>query len=171
MIFRTVGNRLLHVGDIHSYIKLASSRVDNDVHSGEPPVPSPVLSTGIQYYSLVAVIYYSTLNHFVTQFCCKERWFKYDCMQRSAITTSSTDFNSDWYLGFQHMFMYLSADVYDVAYSPAVQTRPTHRHMWLHCAISTPLSLTGAALQLIINGACCDHNELPAMQQHTRAQQ
>ena len=69
-------------------------------------LPSPVLSSGIQYYySLVAVIY-PTPNDFVTQFRCKGRWFNYDCMQRSDITTFSTEFNNYYrYLGFQHMFV------------------------------------------------------------------
>lgn len=96
---------------------LASSRVDNDDHSGGPPVPSPELVLGIGC-SLVAVTY-SVLTTSSPNFRCRGRWFKYDCMQGSGVTTS-TEFDSDWYLGLQHMFVYLRASM--VSFIPLPET-------------------------------------------------
>lgn len=107
-------------------IFLASSRVNNDDHSGEPPVPSPELSLGIGY-SLVAVIY-SIPNHFVAQFRCRGKLFKYDCMQGSGITTSSTEFDSDWYLGLQHMFVYRRASMVSLIPQPETDVYRSRAH-------------------------------------------
>ncbi|CAM9575353.1 unnamed protein product, partial [Laminaria digitata] len=84
---------------------IASSRVDADDDAGEPPAPSTTLVLGIDY-SLVAVVY-SIPNHFVTQFLCKGRWFKYDCVQGGVTTACSAGFDSGWHHGYQHMFVYL----------------------------------------------------------------
>ena len=84
---------------------IASSRVDADDDAGEPPAPSTTLVLGIDY-SLVAVVY-SIPNHFVTQFICKGRWFKYDCVQGGVTTACSAGFDSGWHHGYQHMFVYL----------------------------------------------------------------
>ena len=61
-------------------------------------------------YSVVAVIY-SIRNNFITQFRCRGRWFKHDCMQGNGITTSSTEFDGKWYLELQRMFVYLRASM------------------------------------------------------------
>lgn len=132
-----------------SRLFLASSRVDNDDHSGEPPVPSPELTLGIEC-SLVAVIY-SIPNHFVTQFRCRGKWFKYDCMQPSGITTSSTEFDSDWYLGLQHMFVYLRASMVSLIPQPKLMCTVVVATVGLqfgqrrHCKDQTCHRLTVAA--------------------------
>lgn len=83
---------------------LTSSRVDGWEDGGEPPVPSPNLIIGVEY-CLVAVVY-SIPNHFVTQLRSSGRWLKYDCILGGS-TTESDDFDSDWYHGYQHMYVYL----------------------------------------------------------------